>query len=231
MALSTWWKNDSIPWFAPIPNLLVTQVDDIVEQARINRLSTQEVQSRIDGGNIPYAAYLDGQPASYGWVGTRDASIGELDLVFSLPIRQHYLWDFATLPEFRGRGLYPRLLQGILQAEAPNADKFWIIHAPENLPSGAGIDRAGFEAVGQLSFRLEGGAGLKPFDNLERAQAGAVLLGLELIDAVLSPCWCCGAAEENHCGVEEAIACWPPVRPNAAVQCTCAIEIKKPNGR
>lgn len=42
------------------------------------------------------------------------------------------LWDFATLEGWRGRGIYPRLLQAILRAEEKNADCFWIGHRGDN---------------------------------------------------------------------------------------------------
>ena len=229
MALSTWWKTDALPQFPPLRGFSVQLAvnDDLL--AQVNRLSLQEVQARKGSGHRPYLAIVDGQPASYGWVATREASIGELNLAFNLPPNYRYLWDFATLPAFRGNGLYPRLLQAIIHAEMPSAEYFWIIHAPENLPSGVGIDRAGFEPVGQLSFRLDGGVGLQPFDNLPRAEMGAALLGVPLIDAILSPCWCCGGATEQHCGVVEAEACWPPVNPAVLPSCSCAIPVKKPS--
>jgi GNAT superfamily N-acetyltransferase len=113
---------------------------------------------------------------TYGWVATREASIGELNLVFPITADSRYLWDFATLPDWQGKGLYPRLLQAIVQAE--RAERFWIIHAPENLPSGAGIHKAGFQAVGQLSFQHDNSLGLIPFELPERARIGAALLGV-----------------------------------------------------
>jgi hypothetical protein len=122
-------------------------------------------------------------------------------------------------------GIYPRLLQAILHQERTQAHRFWIIHAPENLPSGAGIDKAGFEPVGQLSFTVDGGVGLQPFDDLERAQAGAKLLGVPLIDAILSPCWCCGGSSLHRCGVAETLSCWPPIRPDSISACTCAMPV------
>jgi GNAT superfamily N-acetyltransferase len=79
--------------------------------------------------------YIDRTAVTCGWAATREAPIGELNLVFPIAADSRYLWEFATLPEWQGRGLYPRLLQAIVQAE--RAERFWIIHAPENLPSGA----------------------------------------------------------------------------------------------
>ena len=119
----------------------------------ITSLRQKSIDRRIDG-HRPYVARMDGQPVAYGWLATSKVSIGELDINVELPPDDRYLWDFATLPNWQGRGLYPRLLQSILEQEIQNAKRFWIIHAPENLPSGAGMSKAGFEFVGQLSFTL-----------------------------------------------------------------------------
>lgn len=225
MALSSWWYSDPLPTFPPLHGFRARQEADDELLALINRLPLLEVHNRRQGGHHPYVAYLNGQPAAYGWVATREARIGELNLVFTLPPGQRYLWDFTTLPKFRGQGIYPRLLQSILQYEQPGANRFWIIHAPENLPSSRGIERAGFEPVGQLSFRLGGGVGLKPLNNLDRARAGGDLLGVPLIDSILSPCWSCGGASEQHVDGEEAIACWPPLNPSSIPLCTCPIPV------
>ena len=113
------------------------------------------------------------------------SSIGELDIRFALPATERYLWDFATLPEWQGYGIYPRLLQHILMQQSSTVERVWIIHAPENSPSGAGMTKAGLLPVGQLSFGSDGGVGLAPFEQLERAQAGAALLGIPLAGLVL----------------------------------------------
>jgi len=156
---------------------------------------------------------------------TQEASIGELGLHFALPATERYLWDFATLPEWQGYGIYPRLLQCILTQHVPTVERVWIIHAPENSPSGVGMTKAGLLPIGQLSFRSDGGVGLAPFDSLERAQAGAALLSIPLIESVLAPCWCCGGATHKHSTALDADSCWPPLRPTTQ-PCSCAIELK-----
>ena len=123
---------------------------------------------------------------TYGWVATREAFISELNLVFPVPAGDRYLWDFATLPRWQGKGLfYPRLLQTILQAE--HAKRFWIIHPPHMLASDSeeGIAKAGFASVGQFSKQSDGRVGLIPLKvkvaESERAFIGAALLGIPLI--------------------------------------------------
>lgn len=181
--------------------------------AQINNISIDEVKVRRQSGHYPYIGYIGETAVTYGWVATREASIGELNLVFSLPPQERYLWDFATLPEWQGKGLYPRLLQAIIRLE--NAKRFWIIYAPENLPSGAGMHKAGFGAVGQLSFRQDGSVGLLPLKTAvrERAYNGATRLGVPLIEDGLSPCWVC----------MDKFVCKCKLDPE---QCSCTLEIR-----
>lgn len=213
MALATWWTNDPLMNLSPLLDFDVQLAEDDAELARINRLSVEEVRARRQAGHRPYVGYMGETAVTYGWSATREASIGELNLSFTIPSAERYLWDFATLPDWQGRGLYPRLLQAIVQAE--QAERFWIIHAPENLPSGAGMQKAGFQPVGQLSFRANGSVGLVPLDMPDRAKAGAALLGVPLIEDELSPCWRC----------MDQVVCTCKLDPE---QCSCAVEVRSP---
>jgi hypothetical protein len=195
---------------------------DDAMMAELNRISIEDVRARRQDGHRPYVAYLHGTPVAYGWVATRVASIGELDLTITLPGNDRYLWDFATLPEWQGRGLYPCLLQAILGQEEQEAERFWIIYAPENLPSGAGMRKAGFTPAAELSFDADRQVRLAPLGAYDRARAAADLLGVPLIDDPLAPCWCC---QSDRTVSITSGACWP-LSGLAVAACTCAIERK-----
>ncbi|HET7035186.1 MAG TPA: GNAT family N-acetyltransferase [Thermomicrobiaceae bacterium] len=228
MALSTWWQGDPLPELAPLPGLTVAACADVARLAAINGIAAGEAEARLAAGHRAYLAALDGEPVAYGWVATVGADVGELGLRFSLPDEDRYLWDFATQPAYRGRGIYPRLLQGILAAEGEGASarRFWVIHAPENLASGAGIRKAGFQAVSELSFHREQGVGSQALagDEHDRATVGARVLGVALVEAVragrlLSPCWRCVLAARS--GEAEHVPCWE--RAGEAHQCACIL--------
>ena len=212
MALSTWWRGDPLPPLASLPGMTVATCTDTDLIASINAIDPAEVRDRLDAGHRVYIASIDATPVSYGWVASVDASIGELGLQFALPDRDRYLWDFATLPDWRGRGIYPRLLQAILASEVSDgAERFWIIHAPENLPSGAGIVKAGFRAVSELSFSRGSGVGSRAVEMHDRASVGAEVLGVTLVEGVqsgrvLSPCWRCVLSARQ--GVIDHVPCW-----------------------
>lgn len=226
MSLSTYWVEDLLSPLPSLPGFDVVIDSDLHELTRINRIVPSESRARLNDGHLPYVAQMDGQAVGYGWVATRKASIGELDITFELSPEDRYLWDFATLPAWQGRGLYPRLLQTILERERETTKRFWIIHAPENLPSGAGMYKAGFEFVGQLTFTSDGSVGLAPYsDRIDRARSGANLLGVPLIDSVLAPCWQCGGMVAKLPDRADIDSCWPQKRMSESV-CNCAVEVR-----
>jgi hypothetical protein len=213
MALASWWHGDPVPQLPELDGFQVVPAHDDTELARLNHISVQEARARRAAGHQPYLGVLNGTPVAYGWSASRAASIGELDLTFTLAHRERYLWDFVTLPEWQGRGIYPHLLQGIIAHESATAERFWIIHAPENLPSGAGMGKAGLTPVGRLSYGEDGRVVLALTGAEERGRAGAVLLGVRLVDGAASPCWHCGGAHECS---GDPCPCATPIRHTAS---------------
>lgn len=210
MVLATWWYEDGQPELQLGVGMTVESPVESDDLCRISGIPNEEFSRRQQSGNRPYLAFVDGKAVSYGWVATRQASIGELNLEFELPAGQRYLWDFGTVPGFRGRGLYPRLLAEIIRRECPPATRLWIIHAPENLPSGLGMARAGFVPAAELSLDRQGAVVLAPLGNHPQVDAACELLGLPLVGEDLDPCWTCGGC-----------ACSDSQR--AAGTCCCAI--------
>lgn len=194
MSLATWWQTDSLPLLSPFDAVRVEQAVDRAVLASINNVSQQDVQERWDAGHTPYLAWVRAEPVAYGWVASKTALIGELGLKLSLPEHDRYLWDFATLPQWRGRGVYPLLLQRILQEEVKHATRFWIAYAPENRSSARGIQRAGFVRLGQMSFTSNRAVALKPDGLPQRAAYGASIFGIALAQTPLAACWQCTLA-------------------------------------
>jgi GNAT superfamily N-acetyltransferase len=223
MALASWWGGDPLPPLSPLTGFSAGPTHDEQILAHLNGLAPAEIRRRLQAGHRPYLGYLAETPVAYGWVATRQAEIGELGLDFTIPGVHRYLWDFATLPAWRGRGIYPHLLQAILTAEHNQAAYFWIIYAPENHPSGAGIHKAGLTPVGQLSFQRNGHAGLTPLGQIERARAGATLLGVPLLEGGLSPCWRCGRVASLPSTLEMVSdTCWASLeRPQGQRDLNC----------
>lgn len=199
MALATWWHTDPKPTPSLVPGMQVRTSADAGFLAAVTGNSKDEVQRRLAGGHRPYVALIDGIPASYGWVATRSADIGEIGVAFELEATERYLWDFKTHPDFRGRGIYPRLLSGIVEQEMRTAERFWILAAPENGASNTGIGKANFRTVGTIGFRADGSAALVPDEDLVRAAAGGKLLGLPVTSDATRPCWACELSRGCGC--------------------------------
>ena len=208
MAVATWWQGDALPQITPLPDFHADLSDNIPLIARLAQLNEREVQGRIETGHRLYIASLKEIPVGYGWLATQAASIGELGISFQLSTDDRYLWDFATLPAWRGRGIYPRLLQAILVQETQDENRFWIIHAPENHASEIGIHKAGMNTVAELSFATKGGVVLTPVTEMTRVQTLASLIHVPLLPTqeknILIPCWKCGiGGKEDFCWSSE----------------------------
>ena len=190
MPLAIRHRDDAVAPLAPVEGMSVRRERDAEVMARLQDKAVAEMGARMVGGHRAYVAAIYGADAAFGWVATRHARIGELGLAFDVPPGERYLWNFVTLPAFRGRGIYPRLLDAIVRAESAEAEAFWIVRAPENGASGAGIARAGFVEVAQLSFDESGRAAVGGLAGTETAR----MLEVAHVRGDLAPCWRCARA-------------------------------------
>jgi GNAT superfamily N-acetyltransferase len=210
MPLALRYRHDPAPTLVPLSALVVARETSAAFLAALRGRTEGEMQQRFVDGHRAYVARHDGEPAAWGWVATRTARIGELDAAISLPRGDRYLWNFVTLEAHRGRGIYPRLLDAIVRAECagqgegPDHDdramRFWIAYAPENHASGAGMRKAGFANVAELSFDREGRPALHVPAERGIGAVGQVF-GLPVVGASLAPCWRCVRAGGRgmHC--------------------------------
>jgi ribosomal protein S18 acetylase RimI-like enzyme len=193
MPLATRRRHDAAPELAPLPGLVVRPETDAGDMAALQGRTEEEMAARFADGHRAYVAWGQGAPAAWGWVATRSARIGELDAAFAVPSGERYLWNFVTLKSHRGLGIYPRLLDAIVRAESAEAERFWVAYAPENHASGAGIRKAGFATVAELSFDAAGRPALRATAHGGAAVA-AQTLGLPEAAEALAACWRCARA-------------------------------------
>ncbi|WP_224996220.1 GNAT family N-acetyltransferase [Cesiribacter sp. SM1] len=144
-------KQDELSPLPTVQGLEIQEVDDPRLMSVLGQISLEEARKRFANEHKAYVAYLHQVPAAFGWMAMGKARIGELNHEFILPLSHRYLWNFRTLPDFRGLGIYPQLLQYIIASEKAHSDCFWIMHAPENNASQRGIRKAGFKLVGKVS--------------------------------------------------------------------------------
>jgi GNAT superfamily N-acetyltransferase len=151
MALAVKYAGTPLPKLTALSGLVIVELADATAMARLQNKEIHEIAERFNNGHRAYVAFLNGEPSAFGWIAMREAYIGELRAHFKLAHTDCYLWNFVTLPQFRGRGIYPRLLTAILTDEEW-VERFWIAYAPENRASASGILKAGFQPVADLSF-------------------------------------------------------------------------------
>ncbi len=110
-----------------------------------------EVQRRFSSGRRCYAGLVGGRIATYGWVTFDEESIGELHLCIRMGPGDAYIWNCATLPQYRRSYLYTSLLLYIVsQLRFEGFSRAWIGTDWDNVSSQRGIARAGFLAVADL---------------------------------------------------------------------------------
>ena len=151
MPFATWWRGDALPKLSPLPTFSARRSTDPVLLRRLTGLSESVLAARFDADHQIFPAFVAEEPAGYGWLARRSGGIEELDYSFDLPDGDGYLWDFVTLPAWRGRGVYPHLLQAIVRQE-PGVERFWIGYEANNQASARGIQKAGFQVIGDLAL-------------------------------------------------------------------------------
>ena len=112
------------------------------------------VRQRFRDGRRCFAAWVDGAIAAYGWASRDVESIGELERTFHMLPNEAYIWDCATLPQYRGQRLYSALLSYMVAALCHDGlHLLWIGASLSNTPSIRGFAMAGFQPVLQLTYR------------------------------------------------------------------------------
>jgi GNAT superfamily N-acetyltransferase len=193
MSLYTFAKKDLLPRLTPIAGLHIEESTDLTLLSQMGEISQEEVIKRLANDHLAFVAYINNRPAAFGWMARGKAKIGELNHELVLPQGNRYLWNFRTLSEFRGRGIYPALLQFILRYEGNKAEQFWIIHAPENQSSLKGIMKAGFQYVGKLYTKKDGHIKIEATRAADACKQLLHAMDIQLSIEIPASCWNCSS--------------------------------------
>lgn len=177
MPFATWWRGDPLPDLPPLPDFTAHTSTDIALLAGLKQASQQSIEARLRQGHLCYVASLDTTPVAYGWMATRQGGIDEFQFSFTIPPHNGYLWDFQTLPPWRGRGIYPHLLQEIIRQET-TMERFWIGYEIDNVTSARGIYKAGLHYVGDIVISGDRVIGFTLVDESRYAKASAPFFNL-----------------------------------------------------
>ena len=198
--IATRHRNGPTPALSPIEGFTVRREMSAAKMAELQHRTEIDMGRRMWDEHRAYVASIGDADVAWGWVATDTAMIGEIQSSFVIPKRERYLWNFVTRPTHRGLGIYPRLLDEIVKAEQAEAERFWVAYAPENHASGAGIHKAGFETVAQISFDQHGRPALRML--VDGAPNPSRMLGLPSLEELLAQCWRCarmGKRVEESC--------------------------------
>ena len=193
MSLYTFSHSDKLSPVKIPAGLKMELSNDIRLLSIIGNTTMEEVTKRLANDNLAFVAYVNNQPAAFGWMARYKAKIGELNHEFILPQGNRYLWNFRTLEAYRGLGIYPALLHYILQYGDFEANRFWIIHAPENNASLKGIQKAGFEYVGKLYLDEDNNAAIEYNDTALNFQEELEYMGITFAAQIANSCWNCSS--------------------------------------
>jgi GNAT superfamily N-acetyltransferase len=174
-----WRRGDPLPNLPDIPHLSIVPVDDWQRATALTGMDAAETRCRLREGHRLWLAYVAGEAVGWGWSATESFSIGELGIARRLPSGDRYLWDFFTVPSWRGHRIYPHLLQAIVSRET-EAERFWLGHDLDNEASRHGIARAGFQEVGTLYRDPRGAFVLVPAASLDVASAAGKLFAVSV---------------------------------------------------
>jgi GNAT superfamily N-acetyltransferase len=116
------------------------------------------VGMRMTRGCRSFGAWRGSGLAGYGWVSTSPEWIGELALEIS-PAQGHaYLWNCATVAEYRRKGVFGQLLRSVkMQLETEGFTRLWIgsMEGPgeQAVPAAGFVPVLRFESTARLGAR------------------------------------------------------------------------------
>ena len=192
MSLYTFSKIDKFPSIKITPGVKMEECSNVNLLSEMGTTTVDDVTRRLANGHVAFIAYVNNQPAAFGWMATEKAKIGELNHEITLPEGNRYLWNFRTLEAFRGLGIYPALLQYIIKSHFETSDRFWIIHAPENKSSLSGIIKAGFQFVGTLYTNEDGLATIEA-DTTNIYKKLLASMEIKVSKQLAASCWNCSS--------------------------------------
>jgi len=118
--------------------------------------NSKEVSNRLESGRRCFAAWFRDQIVTYCWVSRIAECVGEIEHAIHFKPDEAYIWDCATLPEYRHRGIYSGLLAFMASTLANDGiSRVWIGSSLDNTHSLRGFANAGYSEVATLFyFRL-----------------------------------------------------------------------------
>jgi GNAT superfamily N-acetyltransferase len=112
----------------------------------------EQYRSRFSVGARAFIGLADDTVVYSSWVQPQALVIDELRWTWKLVPGDAVVYDVVTMPDWRGKGIYPDALRRLCGMLAEQGTRhLWIYAERENASSIQGIRKAGFEYHGEIS--------------------------------------------------------------------------------
>jgi GNAT superfamily N-acetyltransferase len=133
---------------APLPANLCIKVCSYEDLDKTRVLSDERKKSARDAiksGHVMVSAFLQGELAAYIWVTFQEIFIPEFNRFMRFD--GAYLFDGFTFPNFRGRGLFERIIAYALKLAKQGSERAYAFVETDNIPSQKAMESSGFSRV------------------------------------------------------------------------------------
>ncbi|OGW16043.1 MAG: hypothetical protein A3G93_01895 [Nitrospinae bacterium RIFCSPLOWO2_12_FULL_45_22] len=172
--------SGDMPLIKPKLDVQVYQLRNISESPCFNLLEIADeliCQSRFGRGEMIWIAVHQSHIAAYCWVAFSEAEVGEIDKVIKVKHEEFYLYDAFTLPDYRGKNLYPYILTYVCQyGKEKGYTRALIFVLRENIPSQCGIEKAGFKRFQVIKYSRICGIPFYRQSPIEEGHEGVIFL-------------------------------------------------------
>lgn len=149
---------NSIPVEAHVPTKFSRLEGDALPRlmttvSQMDPISPAAIARRFDAGSWCFAAWVGGSIAAYGWVTRGPEYVGEFERQLRIREDEAYIWDCATLPNYRRQRLFTSLLGYITrQLQREGNQQAWIIGLTAALEINSGVAEIGFQPLLRLTY-------------------------------------------------------------------------------
>ena len=111
--LWSWCRGDALPICESVTGLTVEESTHMELLSPLMNIPEADLREQLWLGHRAYLAHVGTLPAAVGWSATGEVTLLGGRVTLHVPPHHRYLYGFVTHPDWRGRGIYPHLLQAI----------------------------------------------------------------------------------------------------------------------
>jgi len=142
--------NNPIQFITP---LIDVEINTDVRYSNFNLFEKSNIKERISRGDNIFMAFTNGEPIAYLFATTKDIWVDEIKDWLIISPDEVYLYDALTFPEYRGKMIYPTLIQHVAEYYKELCFKNALIFTKsDNRSSIEGIENVNFKFYKDIKF-------------------------------------------------------------------------------